>query len=62
MSYTQRIATIEQIVRSIEGTEDVDKVMRMHEEARAHLDLCRATIEAAKGKLEVVRGTDKPPA
>ncbi len=53
-SYAQRIADVERIVRNIEVTEDVEDALRMHSEAIMHLDHCRATIEAAKGKLEIV--------
>ena len=53
-SYAERMAAVERIVRKIEGTDDVEEALKLHDEAAKHLDHCQTILESAKGKLEVV--------
>lgn len=59
-TYSDVIGRVNDLLRSIESTDDIDAVLEMYEEAVHHLNDCDLRLKHATGRFETIASSLQP--
>ena len=59
-TYSEVIGRVNDLLRGIEGTDDIDAALVMYEEAVQHLNDCDARLKHATGRFETIASSLQP--